>query len=138
MLAKNQKQEKDIDVWILSFHCTGLCKDCEGPQLNLDSLTKFMRKFCRCRSKLCPKWICSCDLDENGGSQGTLRLWFLRLWWVSKVWGKCPKLNFVLCAKHYKCFPFCYIWLIYSTLLITLVTRAWFNSLGFFHSVAFT
>ena len=59
-------QQKPKETKFRSDHCTGLCKDCEGPQLNLDSLTKFMRKLCRCRSKLCPKWICSCDLDDNG------------------------------------------------------------------------
>ena len=59
-------QQKPKETKFRSDHCTGLCKDCEGPQLNLDSLTKFMRKLCRCRSKLCPKWSCSCDLDENG------------------------------------------------------------------------
>ena len=63
-------QRKPEETKFRSDHRTGLCKVCEGQQLNLDSLTKFMRKLCRCRSKLCPNWICSCDLDENEEVRG--------------------------------------------------------------------
>ena len=59
------KKQKPKETKFRSDHCTGLCKDCEGPQLNLESLKKYMRKLCRCNSKLCPEWICSCDLDDG-------------------------------------------------------------------------
>ena len=59
-------QQKPKETKFMSDHCTGLCKDCEQPQLNLESLVKYMKKLCRCRTKLCPRWYCSCNLDEHG------------------------------------------------------------------------
>ena len=49
-----------------SDHCTGLCADCEKPQLNYDTLRKWKRKLCKCGTKPCPLFSCTCDLDDEG------------------------------------------------------------------------
>lgn len=59
-------QQKPKETKSRSDHCTGLCRDCEGPQLNYDCLIKYQKKFCNCRTKECPKWFCACDTDEFG------------------------------------------------------------------------
>ena len=48
-----------------SDHCTGLCKDCEGPQLNYDILRKFKKRLCFCKTKRCPNWFCRCDPEAE-------------------------------------------------------------------------
>ena len=49
-----------------SDHCTGLCRNCEEPQLNYETIRKFKKSLCYCNSKRCPSWFCLCDLDDNG------------------------------------------------------------------------
>ena len=59
-------KQKPKETKARSDHCTGLCGDCEGPQLNYDTLRKRKQKMCKCKTKMCPMWFCTCDLDEEG------------------------------------------------------------------------
>ena len=57
--------QKPKETKARSDHCTGLCRNCEEPQLNFDVLRKFKKSLCYCKTKRCPNWVCSCDLDDN-------------------------------------------------------------------------
>ena len=57
--------QKPKETKARSDHCTGLCRNCEEPQLNFDVLRKFKKSLCYCKTKRCPNWVCSCDLDGN-------------------------------------------------------------------------
>ena len=57
--------QKPKETKARSDRCTGLCRDCEEPQLNYETLRKFKKRFCVCHTKRCPNWFCSCELDEN-------------------------------------------------------------------------
>ena len=46
-------------------HTTGLCKDCHSNHLNYESLHKFCKKFCHCKTHQCPNWICVCPEEEE-------------------------------------------------------------------------
>ena len=59
-------KQKPKETKVRSDHCTGLCRDCEGPQLNYETLRKVKQRYCHCKSKQCPNWFCTCDLDEDG------------------------------------------------------------------------
>ena len=58
--------QKPKETKARSDHCTGLCRNCEEPQLNFEVLRKFKKSLCFCNTKRCPNWVCSCDLDDNG------------------------------------------------------------------------
>ena len=59
-------EQKPKETKPSSDHCTGLCKDCEGPQLNYETLRKYKKSLCQCKRKMCPNWFCTCDVDEFG------------------------------------------------------------------------
>ena len=44
-------------------HTTGLCKDCYSAQVNYDTLLKYVRRNCYCKTEDCPNWICLCSED---------------------------------------------------------------------------
>ena len=57
-------QQKPLKTKINNDHSTGLCKDCQEGQLNYESLLKFAKKACTCRTDRCPNYVCICeDLD---------------------------------------------------------------------------
>ena len=57
-------KQKPKETKASSDHCTGLCKDCEGPQINFEILRKHKKSLCQCQTKMCPNWFCTCELDE--------------------------------------------------------------------------
>ena len=59
-------QQKPKETKTRSDHCTGLCRDCEEPQLNYETLRKFKKSICVCGTKKCPNHICSCEPAETG------------------------------------------------------------------------
>ena len=58
--------QKPKETKVRDDHCTGLCKDCEGPQINYEALRIFKKKMCKCKTKECPSWFCMCEQDDFG------------------------------------------------------------------------
>ena len=58
-------QQKPPKTKLNHDHSTGLCKDCQEGQLNYESLLKFVKKMCCCRTDMCPNFVCICeDFDD--------------------------------------------------------------------------
>ena len=43
---------------------------CEAARLNFAELVKFLKKGCRCKTKLCQNWECTCIRDDDTGELG--------------------------------------------------------------------
>ena len=41
-------------------HTTGLCKDCHSAQVNYNTLMRFAKSNCQCKTSNCPNWNCFC------------------------------------------------------------------------------
>ena len=63
--------QKPKETKTRSDHCTGLCFNCEGPQLNYDTLRRAKKKFCQCKTKRCPNWFSPVNLMRMERSQGS-------------------------------------------------------------------
>ena len=42
---------------------------CESARINFESFYKVVKRGCRCRTKLCRNWECTCDTDEDTEEQ---------------------------------------------------------------------
>ena len=45
-------------------HSTGLCKDCYSAKVNYDTLIKYEKSNCHCKTSDCPNWLCLCEAEE--------------------------------------------------------------------------
>ena len=58
-LAQKPPQTKLLDDF-----STALCKECNEALLNFETLTKYCRRFCKCKTSKCPNWVCGCSADD--------------------------------------------------------------------------
>ena len=56
---------KPSEVKRLHDHTTALCKVCEAALLNFTTLVKTIKLQCKCKTTLCPDWVCLCSLHED-------------------------------------------------------------------------
>ena len=56
---------KPKEVKKMHDHTTALCKLCEAALLNFTTLVKIVKHQCKCKTTLCPNWVCLCFLEEN-------------------------------------------------------------------------
>ena len=85
-------QQRPPEVVPMDDHTTGLCRViqlslvncsieydvlwmffiqvCEAARLNFAELVKFVKKGCRCKTKLCQNWECTCIRDDDTGELG--------------------------------------------------------------------
>ena len=60
-LQRKPPQTKQLDDF-----ATALCKECNEAQLNYETIIKYCKKFCQCKTAICPNYICgNCDEEEN-------------------------------------------------------------------------
>ena len=59
-LARKPPQTK-----MLNDFATALCKDCNEALLNYETLSKYCKKYCKCKTQNCPNWICDCEDEEE-------------------------------------------------------------------------
>ena len=58
-------QQKPPHTKVNQDHSTGLCKDCQEGHLNYDTVLKFAKRTCNCRTDGCPNFVCICpDPDD--------------------------------------------------------------------------
>ena len=56
---------KPKEVKPMHDHTTALCKLCEAALLNFTTLVKTVKLQCKCKTTLCPNWVCLCFLEDN-------------------------------------------------------------------------
>ena len=59
--------KKPPETKVNNDHTTGLCKDCYSAQENFNTLQKYAKSNCHCKTTLCPNWNCFCG--EEGDCQ---------------------------------------------------------------------
>ena len=59
-LARKPPQTKFMDDF-----STALCKECNEALLNYETIRRYCRKFCKCKTSSCPNWVCECDEDDS-------------------------------------------------------------------------
>ena len=42
---------------------------CESARINFEAFYKVVKRGCRCRTKLCKNWECTCDTDQDTEEQ---------------------------------------------------------------------
>ena len=58
-------QQKPPETKVNKDHSTGLCKDCQEGHLNYETLLKFLKKTCDCRTDRCPNYVCICQVPDD-------------------------------------------------------------------------
>lgn len=58
-------EQKPEEVKPLIDHTTGLCRVCEATSLNYQTLSKSLKRLCACNTRMCPNWICLCQVDDD-------------------------------------------------------------------------
>ena len=58
-------QQKPPQTKANKDHSTGLCKDCQEGHLNYETLLKFVKKTCDCRTDRCPNYVCICQVPDD-------------------------------------------------------------------------
>ena len=53
-------------VYLFSVdHETGLCRECASADQNYETITKFCRSLCTCKTKECENFTCYCNPNEE-------------------------------------------------------------------------
>ena len=60
---------KPSEVKPMHDHTTALCKACESAMLNYTTIVKTIRLQCKCKTVLCPNWLCLCDVGDDEEDQ---------------------------------------------------------------------
>ena len=47
-----------------------MIKVCEAARINYSEMIKFVRRECKCKSKVCLNWECTCMVDDETGELG--------------------------------------------------------------------
>ena len=53
----------------IQFFCI-IFQVCQAARINYGELIKFLKRECKCNSKLCPNWECTCMADDENGKLG--------------------------------------------------------------------
>ena len=52
------------------FNMLVMIKVCEAARINYSEMIKFVRRECKCKSKVCLNWECTCMVDDETGELG--------------------------------------------------------------------
>ena len=52
------------------FNMLVMIKVCEAARINYSEMIKFVRRECKCKSKVCLNWECTCMVDNETGELG--------------------------------------------------------------------